>query len=419
MKTKTLILITTVIITISTVLLSTGLALLIGNASEESPIPYESAVPDISDLEVTEKPASQEAILDKVLEYISTETNDGITKTVIFTEEQLKNLEARRKNGEWISLSLNEMFIIINETIDIFYNSHTIEVGSLTDGIYSVKTYNGYKYYQSDLYTKSADGPRAEYDIYDIIVARITTLNDAIIDGSKEQWGNTASIYALADAPRLNYKDMMSAWRALSHFGTAEKGSVAYNGLRFYNNDKMIFLIADAEMASAYNQGNGINGNGPYRSVQVFPNNKVQQDMCTSHEITDSRYIKVDIYRNDNGELLSQFNITDKAVVDSAFDGFRRSFDLACTPGIRYPELDPQCDYRIVVSFISTYENLTYSKERRVSIGYAYGFDNDSYCYYHFIEGIHMDSISKKLNIQNGRTFIEPIDEYVDSYFAK
>ncbi len=416
MKSRTLVTITASIITASAIILTAGLALLNGSAIDESSIPTESALPALGGLSGDiEAPESQQQLIGKISEYVTVTEENGITKTVIFTEEQLKAIAERRKNGEWLSLSLNEMYMIINETVDIFYASDIIEVGLPNGGVYSTKTYNGYKYYVSDEYKKTETEVNAKHIIYDIIFARIATLNDALV-GSSDL---SSTVYALADAPRMSSDELLSNRVSIKHYWTAEASELKYAGLQFYQNDKIIKLVAETETAMAYQQGDYTNGQGGCSSVQVFPTKTVQEELIDRKENIGSRVVKVKIYKDGTDEFVTEFDITDTATVNAIFDGFHKSFDLACQPSTKYPSIDPECEYRVVITCESRHENLTNSNVRSINIGYAYGYDNDSYCYYHFIPGVYMDEISKDLSIQKGADFINLVDPYVDEYFGK
>ncbi len=407
--------ITASIITAAAIILTAGLALLNGSAIGDSAVPTESTLPSLGgsngDIDT---PEAQQQLLGKLSEYVTVTEENGITKTVIFTEEQLKAIANRRANGEWFSMSLNEMYMIINETIDIFYASDIIEVGTPNGGTYSSKTYNGYKYYVSDKYVKTDDAANVKHIIYDIIFARIATLNDALV-GSSDY---SSTMYALADAPRMSADELLSNRVSIKHYWTADANEIKYAGLIFYQNDKMITLVAETKTAMAYQQGIFTNGQGGCSSVQVFPSKKLQEELIDKKEDVGSRTVKVKIYKDGTDEFVSEFDITDTETVNAVFDGFHRSFEIACRPTTKYSSVDPECEYRVVINCESRYENLTSSDARSINIGYAYGYDNDSYCYYHFIPGIHMDEISKDLSIQRGADFINLVDPYVDEYFA-
>ncbi len=416
MKSRTLVTITASIIAASAIILTAGLALLNGSAIDESSIPTESALPAPDGLNGNiDAPESQQQLIGKISEYVTVAEENGITKTVIFTEEQLNAIAERRKSGEWLSLSLNEMYMIINETVDIFYASDIIEVGLPNGGAYSTKTYNGYKYYASGEYEKTENAVNAKHIIYDIIFARITVLNDALV-GSSDL---SSTVYALADAPRMSSDELLSNRLSIKHYWTAEASELKYAGLQFYQNDKIIKLVAETETAMAYKQGECINGQGGCSSVQVFPTKTVQEELIDRKENIDSRTVKVKIYKDGTDEFVTEFDITDTETVNSIFERFYRSFEIACRPTTKYPLVDPECEYRVVITCESRHENLTNSDVRSFSVGYAYGYDNDSYCYYHFLPGIYMDEISKDLSIQRGAEFINLVDPYVDEYFGK
>ena len=162
MKAKKLALITLTLITVSALLLTGSLALLAGPSEDETPLPEGSALPDVSEIATSgdeiavpdegEKPAVNDQVL--------TKEEDGKTVVSFLSEEELNLLAERRENGEWLSLSAEEMAAMVKETVDLFYSCHTMEVGSLVDGVYTVKSYNGYLYYTSDESRRRISGLR-------------------------------------------------------------------------------------------------------------------------------------------------------------------------------------------------------------------------------------------------------------------
>lgn len=415
MKTnKMIVTITVTMITAAVLLLTGSLALLTGVADEETPLPHDSGVPDISSAET---PVSAESPAD----YVALTETDGKKVARIFTEEQLASIAERRENGEWLTLSVDEMLATVNDTVALFYDCHVIELGVWNDGAYSVQTYNGYPYYTSDAYTKqnSSEAPDAEQDVFEIILQRVLTLNDGVAirdDGSIEHSMSTYSYYVFADVPRTEQKKLDFMIHGAGHLYDENGQSLAYDCLRFYACDFRIELVE--HHPENVTDGEGVYG-GLYGTSEchtetaVFYDEKFANDFVDTEEVDGSRRVRVEIYDEATQTLVTTFTITDEAVVNGVFDGFFASFDNACRYYSEYLASDEdkayRGKYRVIAHLESTFENVTDSGTRDIDICYPYGYSNDIYGYLH--NDLWMD-----YQIQGGSAFIELIDAYVDMY---
>lgn len=414
MKSRKIVLLTVVLITVSALLLTGSLALLTGAAEEEAPLPTESAVPEIS---AVETPVSAESQSD----YVAVSEAEGKKTARIFTEEQLLALQERRDNGEWLTLSVDEMLAIVNDTVALFYDSDVIELGVLEDGVYTVRSYNGYLYYTSDEYTKmnGSEAPDAEKDVFEIILQRVLTLNDGVAirdDGSVEHSMSTYSYYAFADVPRMEQKALEHMIHGSGHTHDANWQPVEYNCLRFFVCDSRIELVEHTlenvtDVEDIY--GNRYGESDCHTAVLVFYNEEFAKDFVDTEEVDGSRRVRVEIYDEATQTLVTTFTITDEATVNGIFDGFFASFDNACK---RYEEFLASDEdrvyrskYRVIAHLESTFENVTDSSTRDIDICYPYGYSNDIYGYLHV--DLWMD-----YQIKGGNAFIELIDAYVDEY---
>lgn len=408
MKSRKLVLLTVTLITASALLLTGSLSLLTGAAEKEAPLPTDSGVPDVS---AVETPVSVENLSD----YVNVTETEGKKTARIFTEEQLVSLAERRENGEWLTLSVDEMLAIINDTVALFYDSNVIELGVLEDGAYTVKSYFGYLHYTSDEYTKQSgsESPDAERDVFEIILQRVQTLHDGIgirDDGSIENSMSAEAYYAFADVPRMDQKHL-DYLVGSGHMYDANWQPVTYSFLRFYVCDARIELVE-------HNPENVEKGDYPDRTnchppVQVFYDDEFAKDFVKTEEIDGSRRVRVELYDETTQTLVDTFTITDEATVNGIFDGFFQSFDNACTRYEAYLASDGdktyRSRYRVIAHLESTFENVTDTGTRDIDICYPYGYNNDIYGYLH-------DDMWMDYQIKGGSEFIERIDAYVDQY---
>ncbi len=417
MRTNKLILVMTVsLVTAAALLLTGSFALLTSVADEETPLPHDSGVPDVF---VLETPVSAESPTD----YVTVAETDGKRIARVFSEEQISSIAKRRENGEWLTLSLDEMLAIVNDTVALFYDSHVIELGVWNDGMYSVRSYNGYLYYTSDEYTKldESKAPDAEKDVFDIILRRVQTLHDGIAVYDSDSFVNsmpTYSVFAFASVPRMEQKSLDHMIHGAGHYYDMYGRETAYDCLRFYPYSGRIELIAHAPdnvLDSTQSYGGLYGTSSCHTQTSVFYNEKFAKDFVGTIELDGSRHVRVEIFDEVTKELAGTFTITDESVVNDIFDGFFTSFDNACKDYALYLSTEQERTYRgkyrIIAHLESTFENITDSSVRDLDICYPYGYNNDVYGYLH-------DDLWMDYQIKGGGAFIELIDAYVDEYLS-
>lgn len=417
MKTnKWVLTVTAALITAAALLLTGSLALLTSVADEETPLPNDSGVPDVS---AVETPVSAESPAD----YVTVSETDGKRIAHIFSEEQLCGIAERRENGEWLTLSMDEMLAIVNDTVALFYDSHVIELGVWNDGAYSVQTYNGYLYYTSGEYVKmtSSKAPDAEKDVFDIILRRVRTLHDGIVvydSGSFVNSAPTNSVFAFASVPRMEQKSLAHMIHGAGHHYDKDGQETAYDCLRFYPYNGRIELIAhapDIVLDSTQSYGGLYGPSACHTQTTVFYNEKFANDFVNAPEAAGSRRVRVEIFDEKTKELVTTFTITDETVVSMVFDRFITSFENACDYFDEYTPSDEEqayrSKYRVIAHLETTHENITDIDTRDMDICYPYGYSNDIYGYLH-------DDLWMDYQIKGGSAFIELIDAYVDEYFS-
>lgn len=417
MKTnKWVLTVTAALITAAALLLTGSLALLTSVADEETPLPHDSGVPDVS---VVETPVSAESLTD----YVTVTETDGKRIAHIFSQEQLCDIAKRRENGEWLTLSMDEMLAIVNDTVALFYDSHVIELGVWNDGAYSVQMYNGYLYYTSDEYVKmtSSKAPDAEKDVFDIILRRVQTLHDGIAVYDSDSFVSSMpaySIFAYASVPRMEQKALEHMVHGAGHYYDIYGRETAYDCLRFYPYSSRVELIAHAPdnvLDSTQDYGGLFGLSACHTQTMVFYNEKFANDFVNAPEAADSRRVRVEIFDEKTKELVTTFTITDKTVVSKVFDGFITSFENACNYFDEYTASDEEQayrgKYRVIAHLETTHENITDLDTRDMDICYPYGYSNDIYGYLH-------DDLWMDYQIKGGEAFIELIDAYVDQYLS-
>ena len=149
-----------------------------------------------------------EPLKGKFGQYAFTTENNSMKTLTIYSEGQIKDFNTRRSNGEWFTLSVDDIKYIVSETISFFEEYSIIQIRDL-DG--KVHKYYGVPYYGTDNYYACFNGfdigdPNALYKLDAAVMCavyeRIKVLNSAVFDSCEEN-----CILVLADAPILKHQD--------------------------------------------------------------------------------------------------------------------------------------------------------------------------------------------------------------------
>ena len=128
------------------------------------------------------------------------------------------------------------------------------------------------------------------------------------------------------------------------------------------------------------------------------------------------RNITVEIYEESTGEMVKSFEITDRKECNDLYFNFNKCFADACN---EYPkhnltgeDKNYKAEYRVLVRYT------TYADEEKTEVDlcaevcYPYGYTNEIYSIVHF-------DVFGEYAINNGKNFIDPIDEYVKNHMKQ
>ena len=422
MKAKKLALITLTLITVSALLLTGSLALLAGPSEDETPLPEGSALPDVSEIATSgdeiavpdegEKPAVNDQVL--------TKEEDGKTVVSFLSEEELNLLAERRENGEWLSLSAEEMAAMVKETVDLFYTCHTMEVGSLVDGVYTVKSYNGYLYYTSDEYEKKDfwTAPDVDKDVFEVIYARITANHDAVAtrgDMWNENWEKVpAYYYAFLDMPRMDSKIMEHASYFEGHVIVDPNSwqEVVYNYVVL---DAATHTVTLCTHTGATCERDEYARRLCMTETPLFYDETFKNAFVDTELVENSYKVTIEIYRESTQELVASIDITDSQEAEAIYDTYIACMEKACDEYYTYgsaQDFDYRSEYRVVAHMTYIHENEVISDERGRSIAYPYGYTNE-------IFGQVWDGDVWKFmdyHVPFGKPLVDLLDTYVTPY---
>lgn len=416
MKAKKLLWITLALVVSSALLLTGSLALLAGATEGESPLPEASALPDVSDIptegENVELPG--ETAGDTVL----TEKDGKITASFL-TLEELTLLQERREGGEWLTLSLEEMTAIVEETVRMFYTSHVLEVGALADGVYTVETYNGYLFYTDEGFERYDvfEAPDVGAEICKVICARLAAYNDA--QGGKgqiyvENWIQIPQyFYFFADMPRLDAEHLGNACITGGHVDYCDEEWFhgTYDFIRIDMAERTICAVThDVSLC-------GVNTRRPQCLVEtvIGLDQKFREEFIGTTLEEDSRKVRVEIFEEASQTLVDTFTITDAERVNEIFAAMKTCMDKAI---YEYECAIPEdssyrSKYRVVVHLERTHSNLLKYHNIDFAYCYPYGYTNEIYgCVWENQPWVDY-------NVPGGKLFLDLMDVYVTPFIPE
>lgn len=418
MKAKKLLWITLTLVVSSALLLTGSLALLAGATEGESPLPEASALPDVSDIptegENVELPG--ETVGDTVL----TEKDGKITASFL-TLEELTLLQERRDGGEWLTLSLEEMTAIVEETVRMFYTSHVLEVGALVDGVYTVETYNGYLFYTDEGFERYDvfEAPDVGVEICKVICARLAAYNDS--QGGKgqiyvENWVQIPQyFYFFADMPAMDAEALGHACISDGHVDRYETDWTrdSYGYVRVDIGERTVIAVThDTALCKEKT----------YKPVcltktEIGFDKKFREEFIGTQLEENSRKVRVEIYEEATQTLVDTFTITDSEKVAEIFAAQKAAMDKAIndydTTTYIPEDSTYRSKYRVVVHLERTNGNLLKYHNIDFAYCYPYGYTNEIYgC-------VWENQAWVDYNVPGGKVFLDLMDVYVTPFIPE
>ena len=418
MKAKKLLWITLTLVVSSALLLTGSLALLAGATEGESPLPEASALPDISDIptegENVELPG--ETVGDTVL----TEKDGKITASFL-TLEELTLLQERRDGGELLTLSLEEMTAIVEETVRMFYTSHVLEVGALVDGVYTVESYNGYLFYTDEGFERYDvfEAPDVGAEICKVICARLAAYNDA--QGGKgqiyvENWVQIPQyFYFFADMPAMDAEALGHACISDGHVDRYETDWTrdSYGYVRVDIGERTVIAVThDTALCKEKT----------YKPVcltktEIGFDKKFREEFIGTQLEENSRKVRVEIFEEATQTLVDTFTITDSEKVAEIFAAQKAAMDKAIndydTTTYIPEDSTYRSKYRVVVHLERTNGNLLKYHNIDFAYCYPYGYTNEIYgC-------VWENQAWVDYNVPGGKVFLDLMDVYVTPFIPE
>ena len=159
------------------------------SSAAESSTPEESSTPPIviQPPETSDVPIDGEQMEGTFGKYTFVSEENGKSVAGIYSAEQIQDFATRRENGEWYTVSYEEMLFLAEDTIKLF---ETYDLVRMTDIDGNVHTYYGLPFYSSEEYYNcfnrlaSPDDPACTFDldqdIRDFLFMRLEVLTTSV-----------------------------------------------------------------------------------------------------------------------------------------------------------------------------------------------------------------------------------------------
>lgn len=259
------------------------------------------------DLAIT-APTSQELLQKKFNAYNTVTEENGKSVVTIFSEEQIKDFNNRRNNGEWFWLSSEEMLFLINNTVELFKTYDIVYIRDL-DG--NLNKYYGLSFFSSEEYYASFNGfdlgvTDASFDlkkdIYETIFKRVEVLNSAVyntVANSNECRVFSDISQALTQDEENIIKNNLNPWY-LSQ--TEESKSIIL--WRFYNENIHYWKNTDLITQSDLSIGNSWEKRTTVYSKESLPNT-IGTDKYDKH---NGETAVIELYNESTQEIIARLH---------------------------------------------------------------------------------------------------------------
>lgn len=147
---KNLFLKTLVSLLLAAAVLSSGMLFIAASDETSEPLENENLTPDVSEIiENSNAPAVDAPITpeERFGAYSFVSEEDGKSVVTLYSAEQIADFVTRRENGEWFSLTAQEMLFLVEDTRALFEQYDIVRVYDLEGNL---NTYRGKSFYSSE-----------------------------------------------------------------------------------------------------------------------------------------------------------------------------------------------------------------------------------------------------------------------------
>lgn len=327
-----------------------------GNESSESFVSNNESISDIS----IDKETHGTPLEGRFGEYSFADEQDGYKIITLYSWEQISDFQARRRNGEWFSLTSDNIKFLIDDTRDLFDDYDIIKVRSI-DG--KISTYYGTNFYLSEDYYNSFNGFNSEnldysfdfkYDLYDAIYKRIEVLNSAMI--RHEGIGNINAL-AVANADYMSQNELE---QLLKYYEQVYVMGGKSDKFAHLNVDALYFDLAGQDKILEYVEDIS-------KGKQSVITRLFCDDAFISNTIGQYKYDKleknvvIELWNEESQAMIARIRIDEKHSPEEFSEILSKAKEITVGPSEMYP---PTTNYRVGVYFngvtVSDWENFSF-----------------------------------------------------------
>lgn len=293
-------------------------------------------------------------------EYSFADEQDGKKIITIYSWEQISDFKTRRNNGEWFSLTADDIKFLIDDTRTMFDNYDIIKIRSIDGEIF---TYFGTSLYLSEEYYNCFNGFDAEnldysfdfkYDLFDAIYRRIEVLNSAVI--RHEGIGN-ANALAVVDADSMSQNELE---QLLNYYNQVY--------LMGGDSDKFAHLQVDVVYFDLAGQNKILNYVSDIsKGKSAVITQMFADDSFISGTIGEYKYdrleknVVIELWSEESQSMIARIRIDENNLPKEFAEIMSRAAKITVAPSEMYP---PTTNYRVGVYFngvtVADWENFSF-----------------------------------------------------------
>lgn len=326
------------------------------NESSES---YVSNYESMSDISI-DKETHGTPLEGKFGEYSFADEQDGKKIITLYSWEQISDFQTRRRNGEWFSLTADDIKFLIDDTRKLFDEYDIIKVRSIDGDIF---TYYGTSLYLSEDYYKSFNGfnsKNLEYsfnfkeDLYYAILTRIEVLNSAVI----RHKGNTdIRALAVADADYMTQSELeqLLTYHMQVYLLGGESDKFAHLPV-----DIVFFDLAGQDRILDYVEDISKGKNAVV--TRLFTDDTFISDTMGEFKYDKlEKNVVIELWSEENQSIIARIRIDEKHSPEEFAEILSKAKEITVGPSEMYP---PTTNYRVGVYFngvtVSDWENFSF-----------------------------------------------------------
>ncbi len=406
-------------------ILTGGLMLMGMKETEGEAVDTDSYAPDVSSLlpeeeniiTDTEVPVPQEQLSGKFGQYLFASEEDGKSVVSIYSPEQINDFVVRRENGEWFSLSAEDMLFIIDDTVKLFTAYDLVKITDL-DG--NVTTYPGMCFYSSEEYKSYFGGLEygtneysfdIEKDIWNVIKIRATVLNSASYDDN-----NGFCVFTEINEPVDERYFWYNVDAAISYyFHDMAAHFETYRGLYEETLASMSTGMFYFGSGSTIEYVEALNCKDNNAEIKLYSDGYIPEELdCTKYDVAGKSVI-IEVWDMKAEQMVARLRLegeTDAkevAELEMLWEDFKNYTYLGTDNGyeeVPVEDYDLVSDYRVAV-FFNGFEG-HHGINRVISIRFG-ADDYQNYCQFHFGGGF--DEISEPCQLSGSQA----ISDYVNA----